>query len=533
MLPSNSLLSAFLQNQDGSSPAAPTTTTTTSSSPTGSGHVPQQTTATAMGFSTVVPKRKKIPASQVAQELANMTIDESHGRIMKKFHDIQTQELPRLQSELKQQKLLLKNLSRGGGNYHHSMLAAAMDGSANDDLGTSTTPSFSKDNSKWVEQRLNCEARIEALRNQIRRQKHDKEQYLLKNSKYLFKYFEDKKDISVSAVAPPALPDSPHSTVAAQHHPHQHRNSLSTTANLGGSRQGGGATTTTAAMEGSSSSSNAKVNSFFRIATNGSTENAEQVSTRYNPYSDRYSNSRLLYSNYWKNVNQDLTNLQDYFIPSDICEKCCVGELIPQDDEGVLICNNRQCGHFTSYIIDNEKPSYKEPPNEVTYNPYIRLNHFKEILSQFLAKQTTKIPADVVEAIRKRIKKQRITDLSEINYQKMRQILKQLGLNKYFEHIQYINSIFGIHPPVMSEELQEILCILFIEIQEPWTIHCPVDRTNFFHCTYILYQLCVLLEQRQYLPFIPMMKDREIQLEQDVVWEKVCNTLDWEFIPTV
>jgi hypothetical protein len=218
----------------------------------------------------------------------------------------------------------------------------------------------------------------------------------------------------------------------------------------------------------------------------------------------------------------------------DLCHKCGVGELIPQDEEGILICNNKACGVYMQHIVDNEKPTYKEPPNEATYNAYVRLNHFKEILSQFQAKETTQIPVDVMDKIKKRIKKERITDLAtEINYEKMREILKKLGFNRYFEHIQYINSILGIKPPMMSDELQDTLCILFIEIQEPWAIHCPAYRTNFFNCTYTLFQLCVLLDQTQYLPYIPMMKDREKQLEQDMVWKKVCETLDWEFVATV
>ena len=161
------------------------------------------------------------------------------------------------------------------------------------------------------------------------------------------------------------------------------------------------------------------------------------------------------------------------------------------------------------------------------------MNHFKEILAQFQAKETTQIPEEVIESIRNRIKKERITDHSQINYDVMRDLLRKLGLNKYFEHIQYINSLFGIKPPVMNEELHETLCILFIEIQKPWAIHCPANRTNFFNYTYTLYQLCVLLDQTQYLPYIPMMKDREKQLEQDMIWKKVCKSLDWEFFPTV
>ena len=63
--------------------------------------------------------------------------------------------------------------------------------------------------------------------------------------------------------------------------------------------------------------------------------------------------------------------------------------------------------------------------------------------------------------------------------------------------------------------------------------HITLTRTNFFNYTYILCQLCVLLDQHQYLPYIPMMKDRIKQLEQDMIWKKVCEYLDWEYFPTV
>jgi hypothetical protein len=267
------------------------------------------------------------------------------------------------------------------------------------------------------------------------------------------------------------------------------------------------------------------VNSFFKIKSTN-TEAAD-------PKSDKYYQSKKFLQNYWKNVTNELSNIQNFIITSDVCEICNVGEMIPQDEEGILICNNQGCGKFITYIVDSSKPTNKEPPNEVSYTAYIRLNHFKEILSQFQAKETTQIPEEVINAIKARIKKERIKDMSLINYDKMRDILRKLGFNKYFEHIQYINSLFGIKPPIMNEELHETLCVLFIEIQKPWAIHCPANRTNFFNYTYTLYQLCVLLDQTQYLPYIPMMKDREKQLEQDMIWKKVCNDLDWEYFPSV
>jgi len=325
-----------------------------------------------------------------------------------------------------------------------------------------------------IEEYMDLRDKIIAIKTKIREIKHQKKKYLMENSQYIFDYFEHKKDIST-----------------------------------GGGKQ------------------NTKtLNTFFKIRTaSGSDDSANQ--------SDKYAVARQKYQNYWKNVNGELVNLQDFVIAANICDICGSGELIHQDEEGIMICNNPKCGTFITYILDGSKPSNKEPPNEVSYTAYIRLNHFKEILSQFQAKETTRIPPEVIENIRQRIIKERITDMKLINYDKMREILRKLGYNKYFEHIQYINSIFGIKPPIMNEELHETLCVLFIEIQKPWAMHCPANRTNFFNYTYTLHQLCVLLDQTQYLPYIPMMKDREKQLEQDMIWKKVCNDLDWEFFPTV
>jgi len=322
--------------------------------------------------------------------------------------------------------------------------------------------------------------KVQSIKQQIGSLKQEKKRYLLDNSKFIFHYFEQKQQISN----------------ADNQEPKQSCN---------------------------------VINSFFKIKATPEKDGSDTV----NPNSEKYSQSKKLYQKYWRNVNGEIGNIQDFIQCSDVCEFCRRGEMIPQDEEGILICNNKDCGKFITYIIDNNKPTNKEPPNEVSYTAYIRLNHFKEILSQFQAKETTQIPEEVINAIRARIKKERIEDMSQITYDKMRDILRKLGLNKYFEHIQYINSLFGIKPPIMNEELHETLCVLFIEIQKPWAMHCPANRTNFFNYTYTLYQLCVLLDQTQYLPYIPLLKDLEKQRAQDQIWQQVCNTLGWLYIPSI
>ena len=368
------------------------------------------------------------------------TIDIKHTELLDTFHKIETETIPRLLAEQETLKEKMKGLSKS----HY-------------------------------DEYMDMRDRIKSIKQEVKLLTRQKKEYLLNNSKHIFEYFEQKKQISVDS------------------------NTLNQNSNV--------------------------LNSFFKIKA----INTEYLDTNH----DKYAKSKQSYQHYWRNVTNEIANIHDFVVATDICETCQKGELIPQDEEGILICNNSACGKFITYIVDSSKPTNKEPPNEVSYTAYIRLNHFKEILSQFQAKETTQIPDEVIDAIKARIKKERIKDVSKINYDKMREMLRKLGFNKYCEHIQYINSLFGIKPPIMNEELHETLCVLFIEIQKPWAVHCPPNRTNFFNYTYTLYQLCVLLDQTQYLPYIPMMKDREKQLEQDLIWKKVCNDLDWEYFPTV
>ena len=234
-----------------------------------------------------------------------------------------------------------------------------------------------------------------------------------------------------------------------------------------------------------------------------------------------------------------LQNIDTAYLPSDqfvyntfVCRKCNQGELIHVDYEGVVICNNTNCACQFQYLIENEKPSYKEPPKEICFYAYKRINHFREILAQFQAKETTQIPSDIFENIQNQIKKERI-DLNSITNKKTKEILKKFGYNKYYEHITFIKDKLGIKPPVMKPELEEKLCTLFIEIQRPYAKFCPDDRVNFLNYYYTIYKLCELLGEDEFLPYFPMLKDREKRIEQDDIWKKICKELQWQFIPTI
>tara|TARA_B100000424_G_scaffold37233_1_gene25193 strand:- start:343 stop:1425 length:1083 start_codon:yes stop_codon:yes gene_type:complete len=234
---------------------------------------------------------------------------------------------------------------------------------------------------------------------------------------------------------------------------------------------------------------------------------------------------------YMRKNNFDIYN-NEYLNPDEnhhICTKCNQGEMIQSTGDGIMICNH--CHVFMKYLIHNDKPTYKEPPKEISFYAYRRINHFKEILSQFQAKETTDIPIQIIENIQQQIKKERI-DLQTLTNKKTKEILKKLGYNKYYEHITFIKDKLGIKPPIMSPQLEETLCNLFIDIQVPYAKFCPSDRVNFLNYYYTLYKLCELLGETKYLPHFPMLKEQK-KIEQDEIWKKICDELKWDFIPTL
>jgi hypothetical protein len=143
--------------------------------------------------------------------------------------------------------------------------------------------------------------------------------------------------------------------------------------------------------------------------------------------------------------------------PHGICETC-EKEMMFSANEALFFCDG--CGYQEFVLIDSDKPSYKDPPREVTYYAYKRINHFNEWLAQFQAKESTEIPEDVFQAILGELRKERLG--INIKPAKIREILKKLKCTNFYEHVPYIlNRINGETAPVMSREVEEKLRYMF------------------------------------------------------------------------
>jgi len=342
-----------------------------------------------------MPSFKPKPVKKIKIDKKNLTtLDGQHKEFVNEFYKDEHDTIPKLKLEKQHIIMLLEN-----------------------------NVTAEEENKLSVEQILDYKDRIVEIGRLVVSLKAKKKEYFLDNSKHIFDYFENKKNISKGEVV--------------------------------------------------QSTSN-KLDTFFKIKT----DNIKVIESTNNNIFQKYLN----------NIDDTFLDLSSFIKPTDICQSCHKGELISMDDEGIL--------------------------------------------AQFQGKETTQIPPEVIENLKQQIKKERV-DMSNLTYYKTKDLLKKLGYNKYYEHINFIKDKLGIKPPIISQELEETLCNFFMEIQYPYAKHCPDYRVNFLHYYYVLYKLFELLSEHHYLPEIPMLKDREKLIEQDIIWKKICEDLDWEFIATI
>ena len=291
-----------------------------------------------------------------------------------------------------------------------------------------------------------------------------------------------------------------------------------------------------------SKNSNININNNLDNLYNTNTSNldntANTTSYTHNANAYEYSNSAkdnvidksALVDKYMSIINKKyVRNVEEEDI--EICKNCKNPMTCLQHD-AIIICNI--CGYQELLLVEQNRPILKQNTKDTSHFSYKRINHFREWCNQVQGKESTDIPDEIFEKILTEIKKEKIMDTKTITYNKMRDILKRLRINKYYEHINYIiNRINGIPTPQFSQDLEDKLCNMFRNIQAPFLKHCPKDRKNFLSYSYVLYKFFQILGLNEYLKYFPLLKSREKLYVQDQIWKKICLDLNYEIIPSL
>ena len=216
------------------------------------------------------------------------------------------------------------------------------------------------------------------------------------------------------------------------------------------------------------------------------------------------------------------------------CKECKSEERTIDSKEATIVCSN--CGICEKYTDSSNQVDWSriDSTEFIQVFTYKRKNHFKEWLTQLQAKESTIIPENILELIYVELKKERITDATEITHKKIREYLKKLRLNKYYEHIpNIINRITNRKGLTITLELENKLMHMFDMIQAPFEKHCPSNRKNFLSYSFTLHKFCQLLNRNDLLSYFPLLKSREKLFEQEKIWKNICKELDWKYISTI
>lgn len=198
-----------------------------------------------------------------------------------------------------------------------------------------------------------------------------------------------------------------------------------------------------------------------------------------------------------------------------------------------------KCGTVMNHFYDSQFTSYKESQDHdipVDF-PYIRINHFNELIAQFQAKEQTDIPQEVFEKLEKEFEIERIQNYDNLCYKLVKRKLRILQMENMYEHIPYIIHKFnGKPPPVLTLEQEQKFRKMFKQIQGPFE-RCKhlarKNRKNFLSYHYVFYKFAELLELDHLLQYFRLLQSREKLFSQDKVWQAICEIMEWEFIPSL
>jgi len=210
----------------------------------------------------------------------------------------------------------------------------------------------------------------------------------------------------------------------------------------------------------------------------------------------------------------------------------CQTTLMLISSKAIMTCP--KCGYAVTYLDATMSSMSYSDDVEFSSFSYKRINHFNEWLQQVQAKENFEISDETMDEIMMELYKQRIVNVEDITQKKVREVLKILKLRKAYEHVAQITSkLTGSRPLRIPPEAEEMCRLMFIAVQPAFEKHCPKDRKNFLSYSYCLYKFFQLLGYEEFLDSFTLLKGRDKLCKQDEIFKKICEELDWEYIPSV
>lgn len=208
------------------------------------------------------------------------------------------------------------------------------------------------------------------------------------------------------------------------------------------------------------------------------------------------------------------------------CTRCSSTSFIVKSEN--RIC--RFCGESGYY---EEQVLY--PAGAVIYsrnyndNASKRINHFKNWIARLQGKEHCSISSENMDAIAARVV---YYPDSMTEYQQIKTAMKELGFQKYYNHVYYVmRNIMGYSLVEFRRINEARLLALFMRIQEPFS-RIQRGRTNMLSYQFLIKKFCELLGYKV-AAYIPLLKSRANLQRQDLIWSEICEELGLPFYASV
>lgn len=158
-----------------------------------------------------------------------------------------------------------------------------------------------------------------------------------------------------------------------------------------------------------------------------------------------------------------------------------------------------------------------------------RVTHFKNWMARLQGKERCDITSREIDKISAHIK---TYPNSMTEYQCIRLAMKELGLQKYYNHVYYVmREVYGYAMVEFRKINEARLLAMFLRIQEPFA-RITSCRTNMLSYQFLIKKFCQLLGYKVHA-YIPNLKSRSNLQQQDVIWKQICDQLGLPFYASV
>lgn len=246
---------------------------------------------------------------------------------------------------------------------------------------------------------------------------------------------------------------------------------------------------------------------------------------------DGFYNSKI-YMNY---LNLIVKSLSDFFN----CYKQVDEQVI--DDTEILIPDKSQekksYKNLNIETIDKNANDLVDMKLVMDKPVYKRIDHLRYFINQLNINIEDDIPEHTLNKIIKNIKKYCFSQYKtpkNVTLLEIKQILRSCGYRKYYKYSKqiYLKVTDQANFVLTGNEKEELLR-RFSKINNIYHKCVPKYRINFFNYSYVIHKILQLMKRHDILYLFPLLKSKEKLRDNDKIWEKICNKLNWIYIPSI